>query len=814
MQRCRALGCKQDRTPICAAARDFLAGLILFIFVFLLAALDADSARPQTAAETAALTDAGQHGQSLTPGRMRSGALLVRHIEAGGPTGYAEAPLVGTDVEITVDGPIARMTVTQTFRNSGEKPTEGIYVFPLPKDAAVDTLAMQVGTRAIEGKMVSRAEAREMYGNMQLTAIGPRPVGPPGSNVFTSSVADIAPGETVLVRIEYQQTLQRGENGYSLRFPLITTPRMARQPKARGVRYARSDKVTTNDAARAPAVHQEEQSRTEPVSLQVRLYAGFPLGSIESPSHATEIVRIGETGALLTLRGERVPADRDFVVTWSPKETAEPAVQLFRQQFGMSEYLLAMVTPPSVDATLPRRPREVVFVVDTSGSMAGSTILQMRRALEDAILRLNAEDRFNIIAFDSTFEPLFEAPVPADEKGKAIATQFIDRLVASGATDLLRPLTAALKDQQPDSSRVRQVVMITDGSFAQEQKLLSEIAVRRGRSRLFLVGIGPVPRANLLRRAAEVGRGGHLHIASTHDVRDELDAFLRRLEYPTITDLKVAWPKELRAETLPDPLPDVYAGQPLVLVARSDSVVKGRITITGTLRGKPWRSEVDASAALDGHGVARLWARRKIASLESHADYARQDGGDVSSRIEKVALEHQLVSRMTRLVAFEKKPAPTAASQGLGLASENAPPAQPHGWVYSGAFDFAQDSLERRPWAGPRSENWLAMRTIIAPRIEAAPAIAMATTQEADQPQAADLTKQGTDDVPEQLAQAGQAPTGPGLARSAEPLFSARTGVIIIMAIVFAAMSALTLGLWRQFGRLHGSDQNDSRRGT
>lgn len=821
MLECCALGRKQGgRNRIGGIARDFLAGLFIFIIIFALAALDAGPVRSQSAAGSAARTaHAGQQDRSLTPAQMRSGALLIRGTGAD-TSAYSEALLVDTDAVITIDGPVARAVVTQTFRNTGEKDAEGIYVFPLPGEAAVDTLAMQIGTRAVSGEIIPRDKARQLYAGAQRAEA--QPAGPASGatpNMFTSTVTSVPAGETVMVRIEYQQVLKLTDDGYSLRFPLVATPRTAHRPLALGVRYA-----VPRDGARDLAMQtantqqQTDRGRTEPVSLQVKLQSGFPLGTIESVNHAAAIERLGEDGALLRIRSDNLPVDRDFVLKWAPRKNSEPTATLFRQQFGKSEYVLAMLNPPSEPAALARQPREVIFVVDTSGSMAGSAILQMRQSIEAAIARLDQNDRFNIIAFDSTYESLFKTPVPADEKGKAIATQFIDRLIASGATDVLRPLTAALQDERPeDTGRVRQVVLITDGAFNNEQKLFSEIAVRRGRSRLFLVGIGPVPQVNMLRRASEVGRGSHLHIASTHDVGPELDRFLTRLEQPAITDIKVEWPKGLRAETLPDPIPDVYAGAPQIFSARSEGVLKGKVTLTGNFAGKPWRKEIEIEAANKGHGLARLWARRKIASLDSHGYYARQDGGDVSAQIEKVALEHHIVSRMTRLVAFDK-PSPAVPPQRLALASENAPLARPHGLVHNGAIDLAQETLEKR--RGSRiyaaTQGRPTPRMVIAPRIadKPVPGVASATAQDADQPAPVDLARQAQI-KPIQVAQAGRNPLAPiaGQPAGQEPLFTARMGVIAIMALIFATMSALTLGLWRQFGRLHAADDKDNRRG-
>lgn len=816
MLRCRALGRKRGaNNPICETTRDFLAGLIIFFTVFALAALDSNPARPQTAAASAARSAHAGQDQALTPDQMRSGALLTRGSGADASEHFSEALQLDTDVSITVDGPAARTTVTQTFRNDGDRPLEGLYVFPLPDEAAVDSLTMQIGANSVTSDVVSRSKARAMYADAALTGQRAAFGGGQSDNIFTSSVVKIAPGDTVIVRIEYQQTPRWSDGRYTLRFPLVTTPRLASKPMALGVRYdvgvAREEPPRSGQPETGVERHRDTPP---PVSLQVKLQAGFPLGNIESVNHAAEVKRLGEDGALLTLHDERRRADKDFVLSWAPRAISEPAPRLFRQTYGKSEYLLAMLSPPAVDPSQPRRPREVVFVIDTSGSMAGSAILQAREALDAAVSRLAADDKFNIIAFDSAYEALFKAPVPADENGKAIAHQFIDRLIASGSTDMMRPLGAALQDASPDdTTRVRQVVLITDGSATKEQKLFSEIAVRRGRSRLFLIGIGPVSNPNMLRRAAEVGRGNYIHIRSTHDVRARMDQFLQRLERPAITDIKVEWPKGARADTLPDPIPDVYAGEPLVVSAQAGAALKGPVRISGIFRGKRWQSEIGAGALTKGSGIAKVWARWKIASLESHGYYARQDGGDISAQIEKVALEHGLVSRMTRLVAVEKA-APKASPEGLSLTGESPPASRPHGWVHNGTFDLGTETESEREASLPPGAG----RNRVARVPEIASGIALSTSQEADRTAAegGSRPRAQTPDKAVQIAQAGQNPldSKPKEAAESAPVFTARMGVIAIMALVFAAMSALTLGLWRQFGRLHAADTEDKERGV
>jgi Ca-activated chloride channel family protein len=360
--------------------------------------------------------------ETLTPPRMRGGSLLLR--AAGEKTLHEAARHLGTDAEITVAGPVARAVVTQTFRNTGERRMEGVYAFPLPGNAVVDTLRMQIGGRSIVGEIRSRDKARKLSGQSENTgrsAGGHVPV-ESGPAVFTTAVPGIAPGDMVTVRIEYQQTLQPDDGVHSLRFPLAAAPQPAPE-LVYGVRSGGStgrrglmrkdEDAAAHGGEDAPMPRRKPDRRVTaaPVTLQIRLEPGFPLGAVESPSHAVAMERRSEDTALITLEAPPVSPQKDFELIWKPGDTAEPTARLFREDGDKTGYLLATITPPTREAALPEQPREVIFVLDRSGSMAGAAFRQVRDSLETAVSRLGSRDRFNIIAFDMGYEALFEKPV-------------------------------------------------------------------------------------------------------------------------------------------------------------------------------------------------------------------------------------------------------------------------------------------------------------------------------------------------------------------------------------------------------------------
>src|SRR5262249_674751 len=341
----------------------------------------------------------------------RSGALLLRR----GDDRFLEAPLVATNVDMTVSGPTARARVTQLFHNPTEDWVEAVYVYPLPEGGAVDTLKMVVGERIIVGDVMERKTAKVVYDRAKAAGQKATLIEQERPNIFTNSVANIGPGESVLVQIEYQEPVHQSGNEFSLRIPLVVAPRYNPAPVVQTVDLkpsqqgwgSVSDPVPDRDRIEPPVLDPRVDPPINPVAITVRLQAGFPLGEIKSHHHAITREEISGDGRLIKLSDKVVPADRDFELTWTPAASAAPSVGLFREHVADADYVLAFVTPPALaDATQQPRPREAVFVIANSGSMAGTSITPAKASLLYALSRLKPTDRFNVIRFDHTMDVL------------------------------------------------------------------------------------------------------------------------------------------------------------------------------------------------------------------------------------------------------------------------------------------------------------------------------------------------------------------------------------------------------------------------
>ena len=296
-----------------------------------------------------------------------------------------------------------------------------------------------------------------------------------------------------------------------------------------------------------------QNAPVNPTSITVRLQAGFPLGDVKSHHHAVTIDNPDNATRVIKLAEGPVPADRDFELTWKPAAEKAPSVGLFREHVGDADYLLAFVTPPAIEeAERKVLPREVVFVIDNSGSMGGTSMVQAKASLVYALGRLPPNDRFNVIRFDHTMDLLFPASVPADREHLVRATDFVNALKAEGGTEMVPAMRAALTDNSgDDAGNIRQVVFLTDGAVGNEQQLFETITAMRGRSRVFMVGIGSAPNTYLMTRAAELGRGAFTHIGSVDQVEERMRGLFSKLENPAVTGL----PRNSRKAPPISPLP-------------------------------------------------------------------------------------------------------------------------------------------------------------------------------------------------------------------------------------------------------------------
>ncbi|HIP79305.1 MAG TPA: marine proteobacterial sortase target protein [Kiloniellaceae bacterium] len=615
-----------------------------------------------------------------------------------------EAPVLESDVSMAVNGLVNRVTVRQVFHNPSDRWLEGIYVYPLPERSAVDRLTMTIGDRKVEGRIMEKAEAERAYqaaaasGQRASLVSGERP------NVFVTSVANIGPGESITIEIGYQDAVAYENGVFALRFPMVVAPRYSPAPPE--VVEAPSTPVTPTPAVN-PAQDEEARDlfgpvetggKRNPLSLAITLDAGVPLQNVKSLYHPVVIETLENGQQRIDLRDGSVPADRDFVLEWQPLPSAAPQAAVFAEQVGADTHLLVMMVPPEPTWTntepVPAPfPRELVFVIDTSGSMHGDSLVQAKAAVIAALKSLNPEDRFNVVQFNSVTHALYRRPVVASVANVSRAFHYVSALEAEGGTEMAPALDFALTGGTADGY-LSQIVFLTDGAVGNEHELFKMVAEQLGDSRLFTIGIGSAPNSYFMRKSAELGRGSFTHIGDLEEVATRMEALFAKLENPALTDIRVGWPAAAgkRVEAYPSPLPDLYEGEPVTFSARLEGVpleeLEGQMLITGTGSQGPWQQRLPLDSLTAAPGSASLWARAKLVAIEDRFnDTPGVDSAAVRADALALALEHGLVTRYTSLVAIDEE---RVRPEDETLQSEEIARNLPEGWSAEHVFGSAE----------------------------------------------------------------------------------------------------------------------------
>ena len=638
--------------------------LFLFFFLFDLG-LHVVVALPAAASAVEPDLVGDPDSNALLAGEVAAGLMQLAHPALG----YVPAIQLSARAHFRVTGLVAHVRLEQTFRNDTGEWVEGEYLFPLPEDAAVNRLELRVGERLIVGKIHEKQEARELFEKAKITGHKASLVEQRRANLFANKLANIAPGETVRVSLDYVQRVSYRDGEFSLRFPMTVTPRYTPEghPGAAEVWHL----LNPVPATRANPI--------QPISLTAEINMGLPLATVESAYHALSLTR--QQGVYqVALADGAVPMNRDFLLRWRAQPGSEPRAAVFHERIGAAEYALLMVLPPSGPALPSAMERELVFVIDTSGSMGGTSIDQARASLDFALTRLAPGDKFNIIEFNNDARRLFPASVTASRHSIARAREFVRHLDAGGGTEMRAALDLALpRPAEEHADRLRQVVFITDGAVGNEADLFRQIRDRLGNSRLFTVGIGSAPNSWFMRKAARFGGGDFTFIGDVLEVQAEMESLFTRLGQTVMADVKIDWP--VAAETYPRKIPNLYPGEPLLVAARADDSLQGSsVVIRGRNDGEDWREELlfapPSPGLEDGYrGIGAIWARARIESLLDEKILGRSES-EVRAEVLPLALEHQLVSPYTSFLAVEQVPSRPAE---LGLEKHPVPNLRPQG---------------------------------------------------------------------------------------------------------------------------------------
>jgi len=554
-------------------------------------------------------------------------------------------PLQAIRYDTVVVGTLAETTVTQTFVNPLSDRLEAVYTFPLPDDAAVDDYWIRIGPRSIHGVLKRREDAQKTYDEAREAGRTAALLTQERPNVFNQAVTNIEPGATIEVEIHFVQPLRQRAGRYSLALPTVVGPR-----------YNPPGAVA--DAARiSPPVLAPGVDSCVPVDIEVAIDTTLPVAAVTSKLHAVTVTPHAQGVAVALARGP-VRADRDFELSWR-LAGAQPRAELLAQKTGDGGYFALTIQPPQGFDAGKSRPRELVFVVDVSGSMAGTPLDTAKAAIGRALAGMRADDTFNVITFAGNATSFETASVANTEDNRKRALDFLARARNyGGGTEMLTGIEAAL-DAPKDPERLRMVLFMTDGYIGNESQIFAALEAKRRDARLFALGVGSSVNRFLVDGLGRVGRGASIVVGPHESPEAVVDEFYESIDRPVLTDISIDWGGLDVDDIAPIRLPDLFAGQPVVLHGRYTGQLAGEVKLRGKLGGADVELPVRLAGArvAEHDGLASMWARKRIDDLTNYP-FAQNFGELTESErapIVELALKHRIMTAYTAFVAVDER---------------------------------------------------------------------------------------------------------------------------------------------------------------
>lgn len=605
-------------------------------------------------------------------------------------------PLMHTKVKTEIAGYIARVEVQQKFHNPYKEKIEARYVFPLPENSAVNEMFMKIGKKIIYSEVKEREEARRTYekardeGHKAALLEQERP------NIYTQTVGNIMPGEEIIITIRYIQDLKYKNGEYTYFFPTVVGPRyipgniIGKQEDGFS-----PDTDRVSDASKiTPQVIPPGYRSGHDIDISVNINTGTKIKKIKSISHAITTKK-NKTGAKVTLKPFDTIPNKDFILTYKITDV-DPTASILTHKKGKQGYFTLMINPPENVKPEKVTPKEIIFVVDCSGSMSGEPMAKAKAAMRHAIKNLNKNDTFQIIKFSDAANGFANKPVPNTSKNIKKALQFINEMRGTGGTQMIEGIKASL-DYPKTKGKLRIVVFMTDGYIGNESEIISAIKKKLNKARLFSFGVGSSVNRFLLEGMAEAGRGRCEYIPLQEDTQKVVSEFYNRIRNPFWTDIKINWGKIKVTDCYPSQIPDLFDKTPILLIGKYKTHGTQNITMVGNINGKEYKKSIKAvfpSKNKKNHVLGTLWARKKIHELENNMDYSYsyRSNPDLKQEIINLAVQYKLMSRFTSMVAVERE---IKTDTKITSRKVSIPVELPEGVNFDGVFGKARLTLTR-----------------------------------------------------------------------------------------------------------------------
>lgn len=609
--------------------------------------------------------------ESRTPG---SGCMVARHPKE---PRLIPVPLKHTDVQASIAGAISSVQVLQQFHNPFDGKIEAVYVFPLPETAAVSDFVMTIGDRRIRGIIREREEAQRIYAEARSQGYTASLLTQERPNIFTQKVANIEPGKQINVTITYYGPLNYSDGQLEFVFPMVVGPRFNPPGTTDGIgAVPRDARGSSGQSTEVSYLAPKERSGHD-ISVSVNIDAGVPIKKVHSPSHVVHVTTTGPTTASVALAATDTIPNKDFVLRCDVSaDNVQSGVIAMRDERG--GFFSMLIVPPKTLESVPRGPVELVFVLDSSGSMNGRPIEQAKAAIARGLKRMDSGDTFQMINFSNTASALGSAPLKATPENLSRGRRYLDELNAQGGTMMIEGIKAALNFPH-DDSRLRFVVFLTDGYIGNEAEILHETDARLADSRVFSFGVGPSTNRYLMDSMARMGRGFANYLSLEESSSEVMDAFFDRVSHAALTDVQLDFEGARVTETYPRRLPDVFHGRPVMIMGRFDGPAPRQVRAHGRVGEGPGETIAPVHEADDDlvkKALPAMWARAKIADVSERALAGKAP--DADEEIRRVALDFGLMSAYTAFVAVDS----SRRTEGEYGTSVNVPVPVPEGVRY------------------------------------------------------------------------------------------------------------------------------------
>ena len=633
----------------------------------------------------------------------------------GAQPGVEALPLKSTDVRVDISGVIADVVVTQRYKNEGTVPIEAKYLFPGSTRAAVTGLQVRIADRLITAQIREKQQARIEYDQARKEGKTAALLEQHRPNVFQMNVANILPGDDVLVELRYNELLVPTDGRYQFVYPTVVGPRYA--GTASNAPSETTSGSTPAHAQAFPAQPVLREGEVSPSAFNLKVNLASPIGiqDIRSPSHAIDTAMDAGSAAKrasvqLAGAASRVSNNRDFILDYRLAGNAiQSGVLLHRGE--KENFFLAMVQPPQAVPQAAITPRDYVFVVDISGSMHGFPLDTAKALMRQLLGNLRASDTFNVLLFSGSNRMLAPHSVPATPANVNAAIRTIEQMGGGGSTELLPALRRVYAEPKaPELART--VVVVTDGYVTVESEAFALVRQHLGQANVFAFGIGSSVNRHLMEGLARAGMGEPFIVTRPDEAKAQAERFRKLIESPVLTSVKARFEGIDVYDVEPQQLPDVLAERPVIVFGKwreHAGTTPPNLIVEGRAAHGPYTQTLPIDVAADGPGTGALrllWARHRIAEL---SDEEALTGGDAQkAAITKLGLDYSLLTQYTSFIAVDQ----VVRNPGGQGATANQPSPLPEG-VSNLAVGEAS-ALGAAVSSTPEPETWAAMLVVLA----------------------------------------------------------------------------------------------------